>query len=150
MVHYLTAADARRFAEGWLPAWSGNDPERLASFYSDDAVYLDPGIPGGVKGKSELLGYFRNLLAYNPNWVWSQIEAIAMEDGFLNKWRAVIPVGTTQLEIVGVCLVQLDEAGKIRRNEVYFDRSELLTVISLQRAAVSPSMALRAARAALR
>ena len=150
MVHCLTAADARRFAEDWLPAWSGNNPERLASFYSDDAVYLDPGIPGGVKGKSRLLGYFRNLLAHNPNWVWSQIEAIAMEDGFLNKWRAVIPVGTAQLEIVGVCLVQLDEAGKIRRNEVYFDRTELLTAISLQRAAVSPSVALRVARAALR
>jgi SnoaL-like domain len=149
-MHYLTAADARRFAEDWLPAWSGNNPERLAGFYAEDAFYVDPGIPAGVKGKSELLSYFRNLLAHNPNWVWSQIDGIPMEDGFLNKWRVLIPVGAAQLEIVGVCLVQLDEAGKIRRNEVYFDRTELLAAIAEQRAAVSASVASRAARATLR
>jgi hypothetical protein len=131
----LTRAEARRFAEHWLPAWSGNDPERLASFYSEDAVYLDPAIPAGVRGKPALLEYFRKLLANNPNWVWTQIEGIPMEDGFLNKWRAKIPVGGTVLDVVGVCLVQLDGAGKIRRNEVYFDRSHLLAEIARQRAA---------------
>jgi hypothetical protein len=29
-----------------------------------------------------------------------------------------------------LCLVQLDAAGKIRRNEVYFDRTELLAEIA--------------------
>ena len=127
---YLTADEARRFAEQWLPAWSGNNPELLAGFYAEDAVYLDPGIPGGVKGKSQLLAYFRKLLASNPAWVWSQIEGIPLEDGFLNKWQAKIPVGPVTLEIVGVCFVQLDSAGKIRRNEVYFDRSPLLAEIT--------------------
>lgn len=130
-----TAAEARRFAEEWLPAWSGNRPEFLASFYSDDTFYLDPGVPAGVSGKAELLGHFKKLLAYNPNWVWCQVEAIPMEDGFLNKWRARIPVGTRQLDIVGVCLVQLNGERRIRRNEVYFDRSELLTEIAKDRAA---------------
>ena len=53
-----------------------------------------------------------------------------MEDGFLNKWKAMIPVGSTTVEVVGVCTVQLNEAGKIRRNEVYFDRSQLLAEIA--------------------
>jgi hypothetical protein len=39
----------------------------------------------------------------------------------------MIPVGSKTLEAVGVCLVQFDAAGKIRRNEVYFDRSQLLS-----------------------
>ena len=133
-----TAADSQRFADDWLPAWSGNRPEFLASFYSDDAFYLDPGVPAGINGKPELLAHFKKLLGYNPNWVWSQIEAIPMEDGFLNKWRALIPVGARQLDIVGVCLVQLNDAGKIRRNEVYFDRSELLAEIAGNRAAGKP------------
>jgi hypothetical protein len=132
-VNCYTSAEAQRFAEEWLPAWSGNRPELLASFYSDDAFYLDPGVPAGVSGKAELLVHFRKLLGYNPNWVWSQVEAIPMEDGFLNKWRAHIPVGAGQLDIVGVCLVQLNAEGKIRRNEVYFDRSELLTEIARNR-----------------
>jgi len=127
---YLTAIAAEQFAEKWLPAWSGNNPELLMSFYSGDAFYLDPGIPGGVKGKAELLAYFRKLLGNNPNWVWSQIEGIPLEDGFLNKWLAKITVGTVMLEIIGVCLVQLDSAGKIRRNEVYFDRTQLLAKIA--------------------
>lgn len=132
---HLTAAEAREFAETWLPAWSGNNPELLASFYSDDAFYLDPAISAGVKGKPALLAYFRKLLARNPDWVWTQIEGIPMEDGFLNKWRAKVPVGKTTLDIVGVCSVQLDEAGRIRRNEVYFDRSGLLLETAKQRGA---------------
>lgn len=128
----LTAAEARRFAGDWLPAWSGNDPELLASYYSDDAQYLDPGVPDGLRGKPALLAYFRKLLAHNPDWTWSQLEAIPMQGGFLNKWLARIPVGTATLEIVGVCLVQLDDAGKIIRNEVYFDRSPLLALIAAQ------------------
>jgi hypothetical protein len=131
----LSSPEARRFAETWLPAWSGNNPELLASFYSEDAVYLDPGIPAGVQGKAALLAYFKKLLAFNPDWVWTQIEGIPLEDGFLNKWRAMIPVGPKTLEVVGVCFVQLDAAGKIRRNEVYFDRSQLLSEIAKQRAA---------------
>jgi len=130
----LTSVEARQFAERWLPAWTGNDPERLASFYSEDAFYLDPAVPEGVRGKPKLLEYFTKLLARNPDWKWSQIEGIPMEGGFLNKWLARIPVGDATLELVGVCFVQLDSAGKIRRNEVYFDRSQLLAQIAGARA----------------
>jgi hypothetical protein len=84
----------------WLRAWTGNRPEKLAGYYSDDCFYLDPGIPNGAKGRAELIGYFRKLLAQNPEWVWSQIEAIPMEGGFLNKWMAKIPVGEKTLECI--------------------------------------------------
>ena len=120
---------AKAFASKWLPAWTGNDPEKLADFYSDDCFYLDAGIPNGARGKKELINYFRKLLSQNPNWIWSQIEAIPMEDGFLNKWSAQIPVGPKVIECIGVCFVQFDKAGKIRRNEVYFDRTELISEI---------------------
>jgi steroid delta-isomerase-like uncharacterized protein len=132
---YLTATEAGLFAEAWLPAWTGNNPERLASFYSEDTFYLDPAIPEGVRGKAALTDYFRKLLEYNPDWIWTQVEGIPLEDGFLNKWRAAIPVGGKVIEIVGVCFVQLDDAGKIRRNEVYFDRSLLLKEIERHRKA---------------
>jgi hypothetical protein len=132
-MHALSKEEARAFAERWLPAWTGNDPERLASFYSEDALYLDPGIPQGVQGKPALLAYFRKLLAVNPDWVWTQIEGIPMEGGFLNKWLARIPVGAETIDCVGVCFVQLDGRGLIRRNEVYFDRAPLLKRIEALR-----------------
>lgn len=125
----LTKEQAREFASRWLPAWTGNEPEKLADFYSDDVFYLDPGIPNGVKGKKGLITYFQKLLAQNPKWVWTQIEGIPMEGGFLNKWHASIPVGQNIVECLGVCFVQFDSHGKIRRNEVYFDRSGLVAEI---------------------
>jgi hypothetical protein len=126
----MTKEKAREFASRWLPAWTGNEPEKLADFYSDDALYLDPAVPGGIQGKDNLLVYFRKLLAQNPNWVWTQIEAIPMEGGFLNKWLARIPIGDKIIECIGVCFVQFDERGKIRRNEVYFDRTQMMLEMS--------------------
>ncbi len=116
--------EARAFAEKWLPAWTGNNPERLPSFYTEDAFYSDPVIPKGVQGKKELLEYFKKLLARNPNWVWTQSSSTPLQDGFVNFWKAEIPTGNETVICHGVCLVQLrDEL--IYRNQVYFDPSEL-------------------------
>ncbi len=71
-----TRESAREFASRWLPAWTGNDPELLAGFYTDDAFYLDAGVPDGVQGRSALLAYFRTLLGHNPDWVWTQRDAV--------------------------------------------------------------------------
>jgi MOSC domain-containing protein YiiM len=128
----LAREEARAFAERWLPAWSGNRPELLVSFYSEDAFYADPAIPAGVRGREALLAYFRRLLTHNPRWVWTQRDAIPLQGGFLNLWHASIPVGERVLEVDGVCTVELRD-GKIARNEVFFDRSELLD--ALRRAA---------------
>lgn len=130
MKESLSVEEARAFAQRWLPAWTGNDPELLASFYSEDTFYLDPANPDGLRGKPALLAYFRKLLARYPDWVWTQVEGIPMEGGFLNKWLARIPAGKKTVEIVGACFVQFDEEGKIRRNEVYFDRTELFRLSS--------------------
>ena len=121
--------EAGEFASRWLPAWTGNNPEKLADYYSDDCFYMDAGIPDGASGKAALITYFRKLLAQNPEWIWTQLDAIPMENGFLNKWLAKIPVGEKVIECIGVCLVQFDEHGKIKRNEVYFDRTELIAEI---------------------
>jgi hypothetical protein len=132
MAHFsaLDASEARAFAERWLPAWTGNDPERLVSFYSPDVYYSDPAIPQGVRGRDALLAYFRKLLALNPKWIWTHRGSIPLEDGFLNEWHASIPAGDVSVEVDGVCTVQL-RAGLIHRNEVYFDRSALLAALGM-------------------
>lgn len=122
--------NAKEFVSKWLPAWTGNNPMLLVSFYSEDAFYLDPAVPNGIKGKAELTSYFSKLLAKNPDWIWEQIEAIPMLNGFLNKWRVRIPLNEQTLELTGVCLVQLRD-GKIYRNEVYFDRTPWLKALKI-------------------
>lgn len=118
------AEEAKIFAEKWLPAWTGNNPELLASFYTEDVFYSDPVIPEGLQGKKALLEYFTTLLERNPNWVWTQTRSTPLQDGFANFWKAVIPTGNEIVICKGVCLVQIRD-GLIYRNEVFFDPSEL-------------------------
>ena len=125
----LTEQEGKEFAARWLPAWTGNDPELLASFYTEDVFYSDPQVPGGVEGREALTAYFAALLGRFPDWEWTNTRVVPLEGGFLNYWHASIPVGGTVLETDGVCTVQLRD-GLIARNEVYFDRAELLAAIA--------------------
>jgi len=73
---------AKYFCNQWLPAWTGNKPDWLISFYSDDAFYSDPFIPQGLKGKEQILRYFRKFISYYPNWKYDQVEIFPTENGF--------------------------------------------------------------------
>jgi hypothetical protein len=123
-----SAAQAQEFCTRWLPAWTGGDAAALAAFYTEDVFYLDPAIPGGLKGKRDFIGYMNKLLGDNPSWVWTHEDGVPLEGGFLNKWRATIPVGDQTVICRGVCSVQFRD-DLICRNEVYFDRNELVTAI---------------------
>lgn len=120
----MTDGEARAFAERWLPAWTGNRPEQLAAFYTEDAFYRDPAVPAGVTGRAELAAYFRKLLARNPTWVWTHRGSIPIADGFLNFWHADVPAGDRSVEADGVCTVQI-RGGLIYSNQVFFDQSVL-------------------------
>ncbi len=124
----MTQDEARQFAERWLPAWTGNNPVKLASFYTDDLFYSDPTLPEGVVGKEAFIRYLSKLLGNNPDWVWTHESAIPMQDGFLNRWRLDAPVGNRMITCRGVCTVQMTD-GLIYRNETYFDTLHLITAI---------------------
>jgi len=72
---------AKDYCNQWLPAWTGNKPELLISFYSEDAFYSDPFIPKGLKGNEQIFAYFRKFISYYPNWKYEQVDNIS--DG---KW----------------------------------------------------------------
>jgi hypothetical protein len=126
----LSEPEAKEFAGRWLPAWTGNDPERLASFYAEDCFYSDPAVPEGIEGRAALQRYFTSLLDSFPDWEWTNTGVTPIPGGFLNHWHATIPVGPETIECDGVCTVELVD-GLIARNQVYFDRSELLTAIKV-------------------
>ena len=116
----MNVKEAEIFCEKWLPSWTGDNPAALIKFYSDDALYLDPTIKEGLKGKGSLLTYFTKLLKNNPNWKWTSEEIIPTEKGFTLKWKAVIPAGQEEIIEYGLDIVEITD-GKITRNEVYFD-----------------------------
>lgn len=120
----MNSEDAAEFCSRWLPAWTGNEPRRLAAFYTEDAYYSDPAVPDGLRGREALTRYFEKLLAGYPDWVWRHQRSLPVPDGFLNYWSVTVPRAPEPLVLKGVCVVQLRE-GCIYRNEVYFDSGPL-------------------------
>jgi len=119
------------FCNPWLAAWIGNEPEKLIEFYSEDAFYLDPARPEGLKGREKIFAYFKRLLAANPDWIWEAVEVYPTQRGFVEKWKATIPVGTKVIIEHGMDIVEI-ENGKVKRNEVYFNTSNLLSALNDQ------------------
>jgi hypothetical protein len=117
--------EAQVFCMKWLAAWTGNHPDMLAEFYSDDAIYIDPANREGLRGRGQMIEYFRKLLAANPNWRWEALELYPTDLGFILKWRATIPVGSENIIEKGMDIVEIRD-NTITRNEVYFDRSLLV------------------------
>ena len=116
--------DLEQFCSDWLASWTGNHPEKLRGFYTENAVYRDPAKPNGLMGP-ELLPYFKRLLQLNPNWTWHVQEILPTASGFCLKWRAEIPVGEKMIHETGLDIVEIENR-KICRNEVFFDRVTLL------------------------
>ncbi|MBD3253617.1 MAG: nuclear transport factor 2 family protein [Candidatus Lokiarchaeota archaeon] len=119
-----------KFCRVWLNAWTGNDPEELIRFYGEDGYYQDPANPEGIRGSSDMLNYFRKLLAKNPDWRWKLDELYPTPKGFVLKWYANIPVGNDLVNAKGMDIVEL-RGDKITRNEVYFDRTPLFEKMGL-------------------
>lgn len=111
------------FIKSWLESWTGNQPEKLLSFYSPTAFYRDPFCPQGLTGEN-LHHYFRKLLKKNPNWKWEASEIIPTPRGAVLKWKASIPLGKETKIVEGMDILEI-EGGHIARNEVYFDLSAL-------------------------
>ena len=120
--------EALDFCARWLPAWRGNNPDALIQFYSDNALYIDPANKEGLKGREQILTYFKKLLAANPNWKWAPVDVFPTDLGFVAKWKATIPIGSEFITEYGMDIVEI-ERGRITRNEVYFDRSNLLEAL---------------------
>ncbi len=116
---------AKDFCNQWLPAWTGNNPESLVSFYSEDAFYSDPFIPQGQKGKEQVLAYFRKFVRQYPNWKYDPVEIFPTEGGFTFKWKVSLPINNDIIVDYGMDIIEISN-NKITRNEVYFDTARLL------------------------
>jgi SnoaL-like domain len=119
---------AMDFCNRWLPAWSGNRPDVLISFYAKDAFYSDPFLPQGLKGSDKILAYFKKFISFYPDWKYNAVEIFPTEKGFTLKWKVTLPVKNDTIVAYGLDIVETAN-DKIKRNEVYFDTASLLKTI---------------------
>ncbi|MFX0091147.1 MAG: nuclear transport factor 2 family protein, partial [Candidatus Hodarchaeota archaeon] len=66
----MQKVEIEEFCYKWLSTWTGNKPEKLIAFYSENSYYQDPANPKGLRGHKHILPYFKKLLAVNPDWKW--------------------------------------------------------------------------------
>ena len=125
------ATEHERIAQRVLDAWNTHDVERLVACYTPDLVYRDPGTRGEVRGADAFRRYLTRLFAA---WEmhWSAREIFALESGGVAVlWHATLkPRGTdTRVDLEGMDLVLL-EGERIKRNEIYFDRARLASLLA--------------------
>lgn len=123
--------EIHELAERFIGAWNTQDVETVASCYTEDVVYTDPNTRGEIRGSDDFRRYLAKLFAA---WemTWSLKEAFLFEDGSgcAALWHATIRKAGS-LEVVdfdGMDLV-LVRGDRIERNEVYFDRVDLLPLM---------------------
>src|SRR3954468_16558287 len=102
----MNEKDKLLLCKSWLEGWSGNRPEHLISFYSDDVYFQDPVRSGGIKGRASLLKYITKMLSRFPTWRWEFEEFIATGKGFVVKYSAKVPCPGGEFSFQGADILE--------------------------------------------
>lgn len=131
----MNGKEMRALAERFLDAWNSQEVEAVAATYTDDVVYSDPNTRGVINGGADLRRYLAKLFeAWQMTWSVREIHPLEGGDGCALLWHAEVrrPGGSGAVEFDGMDLVMLRD-GRIERNEVNFDRTALVPLMSEER-----------------
>jgi ketosteroid isomerase-like protein len=120
-----------RLSEDVLSAWNLQDVEKTVACYSPDLQYRDPNTKGMVNGADAMRRYLVKLFgAWEMHWSLREVFPFTEVEGGAFLWRATLKKpGTAKVaEVDGMDLVIL-EGTRIKRNEVYFDRAALASIL---------------------
>ncbi len=127
----MTETELLALKERLVGAWNRQDIEAVLACYTDDLVYRDPNTRGEVRGRDAMRRYLRRLFgAWTMRWTPRTAFPLANADGATALWRASFrrPDSERTVEVDGMDLVLVD-GERVRRNEVYFDRTVLAPLL---------------------
>jgi ketosteroid isomerase-like protein len=127
----MTSADLDRLARRILDAWNTQRVDRVVACYTPDLVYRDPNTRGEVRGAEAFGRYLTKLFgAWRMHWAPREVFVLEGGAGTAFLWRATLtPVGgNTGVEVEGMDLA-IVEGERLKRNEVYFDRTALAPLL---------------------
>jgi len=119
------------FVDRWLEAWTAQDPHQLLSFYADKFSYLDPATITPITDHDVMRRYLQKLFdGWTMTWKRRAVYRLADSPAAALLWRATIQrTGKEQIiEVDGMDFIVFRD-GLIAENEVYFDRTKLLTLM---------------------
>lgn len=123
---------AIRLAERLLESWNTQKVERVVGCYTDDVRYRDPNTRGFVEGSDALRRYLTKLFdRWQMHWALREAYPFQDAEGAAVLWRATLRPrdGDSEVEIDGMDLA-LVEGNRLSRNDVYFDRAALASLVS--------------------
>jgi steroid delta-isomerase-like uncharacterized protein len=124
----------------YLAAWNGRDAERIASFFSEDAVYEDRGAGAVARGRDQIRAHAARVHEGFPDLLFELVRAAHGEDFTAGEWRSrmthtgtfegLAPTGRL-VESSGVDVATLDGEGKIVHLASYYDGAEIMRALGL-------------------
>ena len=120
-----------QLVDRFLEAWNSQDVESVVACYTDDLTYRDPNTRGAVQGADAMRRYLRKLFAaWKMHWSSREIHRLERIDGGAFMWHATFQKAGDDrvVEADGMDLAII-RGDRLERNEVYFDRSVLASLM---------------------
>ena len=121
-----------KVSEDVISAWNRQDVESVLQCYTEDLVYVDPNTHGAINGRPAMRRYLTKLFSvWEMHWATRSVHTLKDMNGAAARWHATFkrPGKKEMVEVDGMDLV-VYEGALIKRNEVYFDRTMLMPLIS--------------------
>lgn len=119
----------------YLDAWNARDAARIASFFTEDAVYDDRGAGALVRGREQIRAHAARVHGAFPDLKFELVRAAHGDDFTAGEWRSRMthrgeidglrPTGRV-VESGGVDVATLDPDGRIVHLVSYYDGAEVL------------------------
>jgi steroid delta-isomerase-like uncharacterized protein len=119
----------------YLAAWNARDPERIASFFTDDAVYDDRGAGALLRGRDQIRAHAARVHAAFPDLNFELVRAAHGDDFTAGEWRSrmthrgeidgLAATGKV-VESGGVDVATLDPEDRITHLVSYYDGAEIM------------------------
>jgi steroid delta-isomerase-like uncharacterized protein len=138
----------------YLEAWNSHDPDAVAGFFSDDAVYDDRGAGEVARGRAAIRAHVASVLSAFPD-LHFEITRAASGDRFVcGEWRAQmthrgefsgLAATGRRVESAGVDVASLDDDDRVTHLVSYYDGAAIMRDLGLL-----PARGSRVERALLR
>jgi steroid delta-isomerase-like uncharacterized protein len=124
----------------YLEAWNDRDPARIASFFTDDAVYEDRGAGAVFHGPAEIAAHAARVHAGFPDLEFELVRAAHGDDFTAGEWRSRMTHSGSfeglaatgrMVQSAGVDVATVDERGRIRHLVSFYDGAEIMRELGL-------------------
>jgi steroid delta-isomerase-like uncharacterized protein len=133
-------SDREQLMLDYLAAWNARDAERVAGFFSEDAVYEDHGAGAVAHGRAGIRDHAARVHQGFPDLHFELVRAAHGDDFTAGEWRSRMThsggfeglSATGRLvESSGVDVATLDDRGLIVHLASYYDGAEIMRALGL-------------------